>query len=365
MAYYFKLPKVTELTLHQQMAIDETKPIALSGAAGTGKTVVSLYRHIGNIKNLNKSSILITFTKTLGEYLKLAVNSISSTSVSNNVFSLKEFTIQHSVNKNTYPLKITQKISNEIIIDEAQDLDSDTLKEIKKGASYISYGADFNQQLYERKVTEEELKSLFPDNQEYYLEENFRNTYYIMNFVKNVCNNLYIPTDSIEELKETRIGIKPVLYITDSFEKEIDQIVEIIDEFYSDTHNIAIFLPFADKVEKYFTELQNRGIRCSQYYNKLKIDNVEIENIHITTFKSAKGLEFDTVIIPSLHNMKDYIKKYSMIKEEDYYVAFTRTRRNLYLLSEIELDFIKEDFCDIKKNFNNIPSINLDEEIPF
>ena len=65
MAYYFKLPLSTELTRDQQLAVDETEPIALSGGPGTGKTVANLWRHIFNYENGGTRSLLLTYTKTL------------------------------------------------------------------------------------------------------------------------------------------------------------------------------------------------------------------------------------------------------------------------------------------------------------
>ena len=61
-----------------------------------------------------------------------------------------------------------------------------------------------------------------------------------------------------------------------------------------------------------------------------------IENLHITTFKSAKGLEFDTVIIPDFQNYDWNIKNLDKapITENDYYVAITRARRNLMGISK-------------------------------
>jgi len=66
MAYFFQLPQIIQLTEDQQTALYDSNPIAVSGGAGTGKTVVSLWRHIQNIETLNKFSVLMTFTKTLG-----------------------------------------------------------------------------------------------------------------------------------------------------------------------------------------------------------------------------------------------------------------------------------------------------------
>ena len=51
MSYYFRLPPITQLTLSQQAALNETEQIALSGGPGTGKSVVSLYRHLTNHEN--------------------------------------------------------------------------------------------------------------------------------------------------------------------------------------------------------------------------------------------------------------------------------------------------------------------------
>ena len=68
MPYYFRLPNIDDLTLSQQAALNETEQIALSGGPGTGKSVVSLYRHLANHGNGSRS-LLITYTTTLARYL--------------------------------------------------------------------------------------------------------------------------------------------------------------------------------------------------------------------------------------------------------------------------------------------------------
>jgi len=368
MAYYFRLPKITDLTMEQQMALDEVNPIALSGQAGSGKTVVSLWRHLRNMEALDKFSLLLTFTKTLKHYLIMTLSSIEDKEKfkQKNIFPPSE----QVFNLQNFPFNDNWKV-DEIIIDEAQDLSKNTIEKIKYKANIVSYGADFNQQLYNNKVNESEIKELLPYNVEYDLHQNFRNTYYILNFVKATCPTLYIPKDSLEELEYERKGIKPICFITNSFDNEIEQIIEIINEFYSETHNIAILLPFGDSnseqtVENYYQALRKKGVKCSKYYNKMHTDYIEIDNIHITTFKSVKGLEFDTLIIPQLDKMKWNIENLPIIKEKDYYVAFTRAKTNLYLFSKCELDFINEDVCEIKKldNKNTIQD-TTNEDIPF
>jgi superfamily I DNA/RNA helicase len=62
-----------------------------------------------------------------------------------------------------------------------------------------------------------------------------------------------------------------------------------------------------------------------------------IENAHITTFKSSKGLEFDTVIIPNFNKYEDFIRVYDVVKKNDFYVVLTRSRRNLILIDSSPL----------------------------
>jgi superfamily I DNA/RNA helicase len=56
-----------------------------------------------------------------------------------------------------------------------------------------------------------------------------------------------------------------------------------------------------------------------------------IGNVHLATFKSSKGLEFDTVIIPDFDSLNWYLGAQNNISEKDYYVALTRAKINLYL----------------------------------
>ncbi len=77
MAYFFKLPPITDLTIGQQAALNETNAIAISGGPGTGKSVVCLWRHIRN-KNYStdsNQSLLLTYTKTLETYLAASATS--------------------------------------------------------------------------------------------------------------------------------------------------------------------------------------------------------------------------------------------------------------------------------------------------
>ena len=85
-------------------------------------------------------------------------------------------------------------------------------------------------------------------------------------------------------------------------------------------------------------------------------NNDEKENIKDVIFITAhksKGLEFDIVIIPDIHNF-DYWKKKassSTINQNDYYVGMTRAREELILLSN------KRDLFNIDSSLYEIENI--------
>ncbi|MDI9311585.1 MAG: DUF2075 domain-containing protein [Limnohabitans sp.] len=332
MAYFFKLPPITDLTIDQQSALNDPNPIAISGGPGTGKSVVSLWRHIRNYDLGNNLSLLLTYTKTLQNYL-----SSSASSENQNAGRAVDRTYRW-----TYGNSNRQNYS-EIIIDEAQDVESDRYNIIKRHSNSISYGADDQQIVYANKATtQNQLAQLFPKNNSYVLTENFRNSYEIMLFIKGLFPKKLISHDTIQDLlSKNRQGNKPIVLITNHDpNKQTKAVLDIINQFKSDTHNIAILLPLANNVNTYYNIIQNASITCSKFTNE--DDGLAvIENVHITTFKSSKGTEFDTVIIPDFHNMEKNIAQLNVITENDYYVTLTRARRNLYLICSNQVSFLQ------------------------
>lgn len=328
MPYYFRLPTDEELTLPQKAAINEIEQIALSGGPGTGKSVVSLYRHLSNHENSNRS-LLITYTTTLARYLSECCR-LRNPEASRYVRSAYAGRPKRSEN------------FSEIIIDEAQDLDVEYFDQIS--GFNISYGADDAQILYpEHSSTKEELEERFKNNVEYVLDRNFRSTLAIMKFARVAFPNAYIPQNTLDALANNP-GEKPTLIVTDGnplFNENArstrdNAIREIIETFRADTYNIAILLPFKNTVKEYHDILDEMDIAHSFYYEDQKeFPNgcPPIDNVHITTFKSAKGLEFDTVLVPDFGSMDYLCNKYDVIDWNDFYVAVTRARTNLYLFS--------------------------------
>ncbi|MBG0782041.1 MAG: DUF2075 domain-containing protein [Bacteroidales bacterium] len=330
MAYFFKLPAITDLTIGQQAALNEPNAIAISGGPGTGKSVVSLWRHIRNYGTGSRRSLLLTYTKTLETYLAASARSENGNA-------------GDAVNRTYWWTTHHLQRYDEIIVDEAQDVESGRYTTIKNYTGVVSYGADDQQIVYKNKATtQQQLATIFPNNRSYVLDENFRNSYEIMHFVRALFPNKIIPQSTLNNLiQEGRRGNKPILLVSNNnAAKQSKAIIDIINQFKSATHNIAILVPLQYQVNTYATIIRNTGIQCSSF--STDDGNLgEIDNVHITTFKSSKGTEFDTVIIPDFENMLTNIARLNVIDENDYYVAITRAKRNLYLISSSTPNFLE------------------------
>jgi superfamily I DNA/RNA helicase len=322
MPFYFKLPIYTDLTDSQMAVLDEPGPVAITGGPGTGKSVVSLWRHVRNHDIGKKKSFMVCFTKTLEIYL-------ASCAAAENQMAGRAVTRTNIWNSSI------RTIQDEIIIDEAQDVPEATQKSMMHFGKVVSYGADDQQILYpDRATTQAQLLLLYPNNKDYELDENFRNSYEIMQFTKAALPNRLISGVMMNILRLKRsFGIKPKCMIVTSQQKQNNTILDIIAEFQSENHNIGVLLPIGPQVDAMYEFLKAQKIVCTKYRTGDE-EITALENVHVTTFKSSKGIEFDTVILPDFEHWKyNFVRYDRSVKENDYYVAFTRAKRNLYLIS--------------------------------
>ena len=451
MAYYFNLPTYDDLKKNptQLRAVAEPGAVALTGGPGTGKSVVSIWRHLTNYKSDIRKSVLLTYTKSLRFFL---AQSMKSEAEKENEEIIKDKIINAFNNVSSANSWIGNHY-DEIIIDEAQDLPENKLVIIsvqkkqhinggtqfvyddkrinqisnidaklgngnitinekeynieqwyyynenlkrwkisvsnrgylnyfKQKSEIISYGADNKQILYPKKsTTENKLIEIFPNNKHYKLFLNYRNTFEILNFVRHAVDyDINQSTlDRLEEGEYSRRGKKPVLKLIDNDILQNDSILDIVESFNDGTINIAILVPLVNQVNKitqYFIDknyiLNGNGEKSfTNYHNEIG-EIIKIDNIHITTFKSSKGLEFDVVIIPYFGEMHNYIENLNVVEDKDYFVAFTRAKTNLFLISntdsEINTDILKrekfeianiDEFDEFPITVDRVPNDNL------
>ena len=171
-----------------------------------------------------------------------------------------------------------------------------------------------------------------------------------MQFAKTAFQKAYIPRAILNSLVGNP-GVKPTYLISGggkydySNTRQDNAICDIIRSLSSDSHNIAILVPWRNEARYFDSMLKSNGFNdTSVYYsdeNRFPGGATRINSVHVTTFKSAKGLEFDTVIMPNFDTHYNLMTTRSYnCSWEDLYVAATRARNNLYLIGNGELPSI-------------------------
>lgn len=336
--FQFFLPTTT-LTPIQRRAIDSREPIFLSGVPGTGKTVVSIIR-LQNAVSKGKKGVIFTYGKLLKKTIEERLG--NSAMPVKNIHDWMWNDVQPKDDKKYFDVVTSddnlddsiQKIKSrgigfdEILVDEGQDLSLNTYKLLREITPSLSISADNAQQINNRDeaTTEEEITAIFPSLRKYELDDIFRCAYELYRFaIQFVPNNARANAPILlERLKHKNSGAdKPFVYLESDMNGVFQTVRDIIDE--NPTDNIGILFEQIIDVDLFAKNLST-DYELSTYHSIQKVVPSELKNIIITTFKSAKGIEFDIVIIP-------YFPDRAKNVPEEYYVGATRAKNQVHFLA--------------------------------
>lgn len=330
--FQFWLP--TKLTRIQQRAVDSTEPIVITGVPGTGKTVVAIKRILNS-----ENGIIFTYGKLLKKTIEEKLNN-SNKPVDNihnwlwniqggdNKQYLEDFVSDENIKTNIEKLKKRDIHFDEILIDEGQDLPPNIYKLLIALSNTIIVGADDAQQINNREhaITEKEILKLLSNHKHIELDEVFRSAYELYKFaIQFVPYNARAHDERLlERLKRKNSGAdKPYVYLENNLNNMYETIKDIIDENPSD--NIGILYEKIHHINE-TAKVLSQNFELSTYHSIQRVVPSELKNIIITTFKSAKGIEFDIVIIPYLPDGAQNI-------EEEYYVGVTRAKNQVFFIA--------------------------------
>ncbi len=329
----------------QQKNILNSEPnIVVTGCAGSGKTLLAC--HIAIRHSIDKKVGILVYTKALRTFIRDYLDSFGD----NNI----EVLYEHQWGVNAF------RNFEIIIVDEFQDF---SIKSIKNVISCALQGVyifgDKEQKIYcqnlqgERTLDIEDLLSLtlFKHLR---LDENFRISEENTKFISLLYNSHSL----IDAGSKFNTGTKPKIERFEDVINELDWIKEFLlnnKEFC----NIGILLTQNDKPGdkgKGYYEHNNQvrndtpyGIMDFYYYlkkNKINasykyenIDNLDFSkdvNINIMTYHSAKGLQFDCLILP-FSNYGNTINEFHLnLNGTDFpsnllYVGLTRVTQQIII----------------------------------
>ena len=333
---------------------NDNKGIVISGCPGSGKTTVAIYRLLYLLNRGHTKTLLLSYHRMLIMAIKNITVKKEDVSDENIQTALQWFSDTTGIlfnpdNKFPSSSEITHQLDKtslgldkfqEMIIDEAQDLPLKTFQSFPNFSRKVTICADDAQRIHDHGATLNEIvRALkkFGKVRQVDMQYNYRNSYEIYNFSRQFVPENKNAKDPIvlERLKQKISSEKPVIYLFNTDEKKSEWLKRLL----TDTDgNIAVLLSSKLSVNMYVRKIQKMDFSCSYYHSDMKKAPEQLERILVTTYKSAKGLEFDAVIIP-LTEFKD-----EKVKRREYFVACVRAIRNLYILCFKELDPILKKF---------------------
>ncbi len=314
-------------------AIDYDGPynLVITGCPGSGKTTVSLMR-AERLINSNKKVLLITFQHLLqSSLINIATPQLAPNIVKFYKWFYRKFRFLEFSEDETVMLELMKDWPgvDEIIIDEGQDFEARIYRSLLPKCKKMTVGADNAQRVHKRGLKANEIvdevkkkNNVLPIGLQY----NYRNTYEVYNFARfflpyNERANNALAIDRIPKGK----GAQPTVFLTPDHNTRLAQLKILLTD--AGDRNIAVLVFAKEDVRLHANYIKEMGIKCSINDSDDHVGTV-IENVLVTTFKSAKGLEFQVVIMPKMETARS--GRYDT--EEHYYIACTRAKENLFLI---------------------------------
>tara|TARA_Y100001935_G_scaffold254512_1_gene263790 strand:- start:3328 stop:4512 length:1185 start_codon:yes stop_codon:yes gene_type:complete len=345
--------------------------LIINGAAGSGKTILALMRAMQLVKK-NKKVLFITYTKILHQFTLIAAQGhglevgrdidIEYTSeMAKKVFG------RHMASLENISDSMVERLVNKmggydaVIIDEGQDFSISVFQRIFKRLGDVhTVCCDDKQSLYETDFTREMVQRVYEPIKDKNLDFTYRNPKKIAQtsmgfFMKKFESMAPVDEDITLKVYNEYNGAATMIHSIN----EIQTIVKLIKNRAENT--VGILLPNNQAVKMITDSLSVGGIGTVEY--KYYINggggntcNFSTLNPKIMTYHSAKGIQFDSVIIPLLSNNYETDLWFSNTPEEAraFYVAMTRAKKNLYFIHPEDplcpyTDFIPKQFIKTKQ----------------
>jgi superfamily I DNA and RNA helicase/mRNA-degrading endonuclease RelE of RelBE toxin-antitoxin system len=246
--------------------------------------------------------------------------------------------------------KKQEGLYSHIIIDEAQDFNSEAFKLIrnmvKESKNDIFIVGDAHQRIYGHKITLSQC-GINIRGRGKKLKLNYRTTDEIRKWSIALLNGEKIDDmdngiDSNSDYKSLYHGPKPLVKNFENYDDEVEFINNYIKELKKEDENSKICIvartqKIIDRYNSYFT---NKNIATVQISRNTK-DNISNNGVRLATMHRVKGLDFDHVIIASMNDGimplefldksdEQQIEKEKLLKEKSLvFVAATRAKKSL------------------------------------
>ena len=357
MSFEFHLPTLEEMRgtpdgveMLRMIDDDNFRSALITGCPGSGKTTVSIYRLVRlssqevKVRLVTYQNMLVLAIQNLANVQRVPTQQVSTF----HRWYCRLTRCNFNTDAPPTPQEVISALDNiglanhgmeELLIDEGQDLPPCVYDALPRYFRRVFVGADNAQQVHPHhgarmEQIEQSLRTNFPEYRRFALGRNFRNTYETYRFGRQFIprTNLVACDEAIlERLRHAnRLGPKPTVITYQDDNRRNEHLRVTLQNAYG---NVAILCPLGpykenphyhsgESVDEVHQLLQGMGIAASKYHNQADVPQA-LQRYVVTTFKSAKGMEFNTVVIPR-------VNFFTPIPAE-WYVACTRARGQLFV----------------------------------
>jgi len=303
----------------------------VTGCAGSGKSLIALMK-AKDLQDKGKSYLIIMYNRALNRYMHDAIKELGLSE--DNVTTYGKCFDWEKNDEDVWKIKYWKREHYDyIIVDEAQDFSGEALDEIKKHCAKMLIFGDSAQSLYslfsfDKKPTIN-IKSIacrYSLNTEF-LIINHR----MPKTIARVVQYLNEDDDVLEERCANEGVSKPIIMRYMNFDAQLDNMAKIIKN--KNLEDVGIFTYYKKDVEKIGTYLTSKGLTPEIYFGDS--ENMQLDfstsNPKVMTYKSSKGLQFETVFIIGCD------QSIGVDKLKSLYVAMTRSYQDLYVFYSGEM----------------------------
>lgn len=298
----------------------------VAGCAGSGKSVIAMYK-AQQISDANGDVILIAYTKSLNRYMQQG----------------KENTLGARFLYHWQWLNQGMPKADYIIVDEIQDFDKEEIQQFVNAARkcFFFFG-DTAQSIYKafgkQTMTMDQISQMTG-----IAVSRLYNNYRLPKPVAKITQGYLGLTEDIDNVREfseslylSKENVLPIFMECKSPQNQIERIISIIND--NKFRNVGILVPDNELVLEIMNAFTEAKFACEFKYNTGYNDinnkdtlNFKTDRPKLMTYHSAKGLQFETVILPYYQGVNSSSEKKAL------YVAMTRTYRHLYIMYNGEI----------------------------
>ncbi|MGG5511492.1 AAA family ATPase [Myroides odoratimimus] len=345
----------------------------VEGPAGSGKTLISMYAVKDLIESEAGSILFLMYNHSLLGYLRTAIQELGvvngATIATKDKFfwdlARKDINgIQDIINSNepydfkyikilnrTQALIDINNIFDIVIVDEVQDISIQELNLIKRIGKKVLALGDFNQGIYETDMTQAIMEQI-GDHEK--LSTVFRYHIEIAKIANNFTNR------DLTSLVKSGNGVTPKI-IDVPTNNVNEEIANVLDSLKARKTRVGVICPDRELLKALKSYLDIRGIDNVYYEKNINFKNHDFTSnvpLLVSSF-SAKGLEFESVIVFGFNKFNPSIQKLEFKKmlKEVIFVSLTRCNSDLFVIrSPEEHELIKG--IKVETNAKQIESVD-------